>query len=132
MKRLFSALTIGIALAWTTSAQEPYEPRPLEELLIADVSYDEDIPTPADVTGYEVGEIIWPHELVIQYVRTVDAVSDRMMVEQVSESHLGRPILAIYVSSPENLARLEEIKAGRAAVLTGDAPGVDKGVHQIN
>ncbi len=131
MKRLFSALTIGIALAWTTSAQEPYEPRPLEELLIADVSYNEDIPTPADVTGYEVGEIIWPHELVIQYVRTVDAVSDRMMVEQVSESHLGRPILAIYVSSPENLARLEEIKAGRAAVLTGDAPGVDIGVQQI-
>ena len=91
MKRLFSALTIGIALAWTASAQEPYEPRPLAELLIAGVSYDEDIPTPADVTGYEVGEIIWPHELVIQYVRTVDAVSDRMMVEQVSESHLGEP-----------------------------------------
>ncbi|MEL6691974.1 MAG: M14 family zinc carboxypeptidase [Pseudomonadota bacterium] len=132
MKRLLSALSIGIALAWSASAQEPYEPRPLEELLIADVTYDESIPTPADVTGYEVGEIIWPHELVIQYVKTVDAASDRMMVEQVSESHLGRPILAVYVSSPENLARLDEIKAGRAAVLNGDAPGVDIGVHQIN
>ncbi|NQY15436.1 MAG: carboxypeptidase [Henriciella sp.] len=132
IKRLFTALSFGLALAISATAEEPYEPRPLEELLIAGVTYDADIPTPADITGYEVGEIIWPHELVIQYVRTVDAVSDRIMVEQVAESHLGRPILAVYVSSPENLARLDEIKAGRAAVLNGDAPGVDIGVHQIN
>ena len=132
IKRLLFALSVGVAFAFTAAAQEPYEPAPLEELLIADVTYDANIPTPADVTGYEVGELIWPHELVIQYVRAVDAASDRMKVEQVSESHLGRPILAVYVSSPENLARLDEIKAGRAAVLEGNAPGVDIGVHQIN
>lgn len=132
IKRLLAAFSIGFALVTTVSAQAPYEPQPLEDLLIANVAYDASIPTPAEVTGYDVGEIIWPHELVIQYVRTVDAASDRMMVEQVSESHLGRPILAVYVSSPENLARLDEIKAGRAAVLNGDAPGVDIGVHQIN
>lgn len=132
MKRLFFALSFGLAIAMTVSAQEPYEPAPLEDLLIAGTPYDTSIPTPAEVTGYDVGEVIWPHELVIQYVKAVDAASDRITVEQVAESHLGRPILAVFVSSPENLARLDEIKAGRAAVLSGNAPGVDIGVHQIN
>ena len=132
IKRRLAALCLGLTCALSVSAQEPYEPRPLEDLLITDVTYDASIPTPQEMTGYEVGELIWPHELVIQYVRSVDAVSDRMVVEKVSESHLGRPILAVYVSSPENLARLDEIKAGRAAVLNGGAPGVDIGVHQIN
>ena len=132
IKRFLTALSFSFACLFAASAQEPYEPRALEELLIDGVAYDDRIPTPAGITGYDVGEIIWPHEVLIQYVRAVDAASDRMTVEQVAESHLGRPILAIYVSSPENLARLDEIKASRAAVLNGDAPGIDIGVHQIN
>lgn len=132
IKRFLAALSFSFAGLLAATAQEPYEPRPVEELLIAGTVYDDSIPTPAEATGYEVGEIIWPHEIMIQYVRAMDAASDRMMVEQVAESHLGRQILAVYVSTPENLARLEEIKAGRTAVLNGDAPGVDIGVHQIN
>lgn len=132
LARLLTILCLAFATAFAASAQEPYAPQPLEELLATGVAYDSDIPTPADVTGYDVGEIIWPHAFVVQYVRAVDAASDRIRVEQVSESQFGRPIFAIYASSPENLARLDEIKAGRAAVLNGQAPGIDLGVHQIN
>ena len=130
--RVFAVFCFSLAIAFPASAQEAYTPKPLEDLLATGISYDADIPTPADVSGYEVGEIIWPHELIVQYVRAIDAASDRIVIEQVSESHFGRPIFAIYASSPENLARLDEIKAGRAAVLDGRAPGVDIGVHQIN
>ena len=132
LARLFTVLALSFALAFEASAQEPYAPRSLEDVLATGIAYDPDIPTPAEITGYDVGEIIWPHELVVQYVRAVDAASDRLIVEQVSESQFGRPIFAVYASSPDNLARLDQIKAGRAAVLNGQAPGIDLGVHQIN
>ncbi|MEM6666143.1 MAG: M14 family zinc carboxypeptidase [Pseudomonadota bacterium] len=132
LARYFAIFCLSFAAALSALAQEPYAPEPLEDLLATGVAYDAAIPTPEEVTGYDVGEIIWPHELIVQYVRAIDAASDRIAIEQVSESYLGRPIFAIYASSPENLARLDEIKAGRAAVLDGQAPGVDIGVHQIN
>ena len=132
LTRLLTLLSLSLAIAFLASAQDPYKPKPLEDLLGTNTSYNPDIPTPADAVGYEVGEIIWPHELVIQYVRMMDQVSDRVEIELVSKSHLGRPIFAVYISSPDNLARLEEIKQGRAAVLSGQAPGIDIGVHQFN
>ncbi len=132
LSRLLIILSFSVVFAFMASAEEPYEPRSLENLLNTGATYEPAIPTPAAATGYEVGQIIWPHELVIQYVRAIEAASDRVEIELVSKSHLGRPIYAVYISSPENLARLDEIKAGRASVLSGQAPGVDLGVHQIN
>ena len=126
------SFSFAFAFAFSVSAEEPYEPRPLEALLATGATYDASVPTPAEATGYEVGQIIWPHELVIQYVKAVEAASDRVEIELVSKSHLGRPIYAVYISSPENIARLDEIKASRASVLNGQAPSIDLGVHQIN
>lgn len=130
--RTLVLVSVFFAVAVTASAEERYTPEPLETLLATGATYDPDIPTPEAVTGYGVGEIIWPHELVVQYVRALEGTSDRLRVEQVSESHFGRPIFAIYASSPDNLARLDEIKAGRRAVLNGEAPGTGLGVLQVN
>ncbi|MEO1643373.1 MAG: M14 family zinc carboxypeptidase, partial [Pseudomonadota bacterium] len=130
--RVFAVLSLGFAAVFAAVAEEPYSPKPLNQLLNTNVSYSDAIPEPAEVAGYEVGEIVWPHEAIVQYVRSVDAASDRIVIEQVSESQFGRPIFAIYASSPANLARLDEIKAGRQAVLEGRSPGVDVGVLQVN
>ncbi|MEM1149513.1 MAG: M14 family zinc carboxypeptidase [Pseudomonadota bacterium] len=136
MARLSILFTLVIAsagiVASPASAQEPYTARTLETLLATDADYSDAVPTPADVTGYDIGEIIWPHAALIQYVRAVDEASDRVIIEQVSESHFGRPVFAVYISSTENLARLDEIKAGRSDVLEGNAPGIDLGVLQVN
>ncbi len=132
LTRIMTVLSLCLATAFAAHAQEPYTPRPLADLLATDIAYDPDIPKPADIAGYDVGEIIWPHELVVHYVRAIDEASDRLTVEQVSESHFGRPVFAVYASSPENLDRLNQIKEGRAAVLSGQAPDIDLGVHQIN
>ncbi|MEM1036054.1 MAG: M14 family zinc carboxypeptidase [Pseudomonadota bacterium] len=130
--RVFAVLSLGFTAVFAAVGEEPYSPMPLGELLNTNVAYDDAIPEPAEVAGYEVGEIVWPHEAIVQYVRAVDAASDRIMIEQVSESQFGRPIFAIYASSPANLARLDEISAGRQAVLNGSAPAVDIGVLQVN
>ncbi|MEL7401502.1 MAG: M14 family zinc carboxypeptidase, partial [Pseudomonadota bacterium] len=130
--RFLIAIAVVILSGVQALAQEPYSPEPLETLLATNVSYAADIPTPADVTGYEVGEIILPHELMVQYVRAIDRASDRVKIEQIAQSHLKRPIFAVYVSSPDNLQRLDDIKESRSAVLQGRSPAIEIGVHQIN
>lgn len=132
LTRFAAFLGLSFALVFPVSAQERYVAEPLETLLATNAPYDSAIPTPKDVTGFDIGQITYPHEYIVQYVREIDSTSDRIAIEQVSTSHFGRPIFAIYASSPENLARLDDIKAARQSVLNGRAPGIDLGVLQVN
>ncbi|HMM41752.1 MAG TPA: hypothetical protein PKA95_07620 [Thermomicrobiales bacterium] len=70
------------------------------------------IPTPEDVLGYRIGTPRrlpdW-EEVVGFFDRLADA-SDRVVVERLGMSTLGRPYIAVVVSSPENLARRDELR----------------------
>lgn len=73
---------------------------------------DARIPTPEDVLGYQIGTPRrlpdWD-EVVGFFDRLADA-SDRVVVERLGTSTLGRPYIAVVVSSPENLARRDELR----------------------
>ena len=45
---------------------------------------------------------------LVEYYELIGQQSDRVQVENVGTSTLGRPFLVLYVSSPENLARLDD------------------------
>jgi hypothetical protein len=79
-------------------------------------SYDPAVPTPRSVLGQEVGERFTPHHVLLRYVERVAAASDRVRVDTVAHTFEGRELLAIYVSSPANLARLEQIEADAQSV----------------
>ncbi|PWE17938.1 carboxypeptidase [Marinicauda salina] len=118
MPRILAALLACLAVSFAAHA---YEPKPITELLDQDVGYDETIPTPEDVLGRRSGEIIFTPEMLHEYVRAVAAASDRVSVETIGRSHFGRPILRVTTTSPENQARLEEIRAAHLAALDPDA-----------
>ena len=107
-------------LAISASAQS-YEPKPLENLLAQDVSYEDAIPKPEDVLGFQAGQIIFPPAMLYDYVRAVDAASDRVSVDVVGRSHFGRPILRATITASENQGRLEEIRQRQLALAAGDA-----------
>lgn len=70
------------------------------------------MPTPESVLGYQIGK---PRRLpdwdeIVAYFDQLAAASDRVVVERLGESTQGRPYIAVYVSSPENLARGEELR----------------------
>jgi hypothetical protein len=70
------------------------------------------IPSPEDFFGFEMGA---DHKLarwdkLVEYYRLLDQASDRVHVVEMGLSTLGNPFLAIWVSSPENLANLDEIQ----------------------
>jgi hypothetical protein len=47
---------------------------------------------------------------LVEYYDLIDERSDRVQVRHMGPSTLGNPFLSVFVSSPENLANLEELK----------------------
>lgn len=72
----------------------------------------QDIPTPEEFFGHQMGadRQLAGWDRLVAYYDTLGALSDRLIVENVGTSTLGRPFLVIYASSPANLARLDEIQ----------------------
>ncbi len=85
------------------------------EMYPANVSYDASVPTPESFLGFELGAHPVRHHQLVDYITTVAEASDRMTVEVIGYSHERRPILFLVVSSPENHARIDDIRAQHVA-----------------
>ncbi len=74
--------------------------------------YRSEVPTPASLLGYEPGEF---HTDYGNMLRVVDAIagaaSDRVRVFAYGRSVEGRPLRVVVISAPDNIARLDEIRA---------------------
>jgi len=70
------------------------------------------VPTPADVLGFTPGDdrklASWSQ--IVDYFEKLDRASDRVRFETLGQSTMDRPFVLATISSPENLARLEEYK----------------------
>ncbi|MEJ2679579.1 MAG: M14 family zinc carboxypeptidase, partial [Gemmatimonadota bacterium] len=71
-----------------------------------------DIPSPEQQFGFRMGAdgklADWSQ--LSAYYRLVAQRSPRVMLKEMGTSTLGKPFLVLFISSPENLARLEEIR----------------------
>jgi len=81
-----------------------------EYFLPQDVEYDENIPTPSEVLGYEVGEWHVSHDQLQYYMRTLAAASDRIQLEEIGRTYENRPLLNLIFTTPENHKNLESIR----------------------
>ena len=79
-------------------------------------SYDPSIPRPETVIGHPLGHRIARNDLLVAYMRTIANLSPRITVEDIARTHEGRPILSLTITSPENHARIDEIKAAHVAL----------------
>ena len=74
------------------------------------------IPAPEAVLGFVPGEdrklADWSQ--VLAYLEALDEASDRVSVEEVGKTTLGRPFVVVTVTSAANHARLEEIRRDHA------------------
>jgi hypothetical protein len=89
---------------------------PLSYYLPADETYDPAIPTPEQALGYPVGQHVARPDTVAAYAQMLDAASDRVTTEIVGWTHEHRPIVAMVITSPDNHARLEDIRAQHLAL----------------
>jgi len=79
--------------------------------------------SPQQFLGYEPGKEFTPHYKIVQYFEHAAASSPSMMkLEKYGKTNEGRDLLLAVVSSPENIARLEDIRMNNLR-LTGLQPG---------
>lgn len=71
---------------------------------------------------HKLGEQFTPHEMLVQYVQHVAANSPNVRLSEYGRTNEERPLLLLFVSTPANLARLEQIRENnlrRAGLLDG-------------
>ena len=73
---------------------------------------DGSLTRPADFFGFEPGSDynLFTYEQLIGYMQKLDGESDRVHLEKIGSSPMGRPMYITFISSAENIARLEELK----------------------
>src|SRR4051812_43060269 len=70
------------------------------------------LPTPESVSGFPVGADykLFTYDQSIDYFRRLAAASNRVKLITVGKTSYGKPWTAAIISSPANLARLEQLK----------------------
>src|SRR5438128_5118365 len=70
------------------------------------------IPTPRSVLGFEPGDdrklADWP--TLVRYYQALASASDRMRYRELGHSTLGAPMIALVISSPQNLRALDRYR----------------------
>jgi len=74
------------------------------------------IPSPEDFFGFQIGadRHLARWDKLVEYYQLLGRESPRVHVVNMGPSTLGNPFLAIWVSSPDNIANLEDIRRGNA------------------
>ena len=117
-----SALLAAILLSSSTPASAGFHPSfdrnlPQDTTQCYDLSvYDMTVPNPDDYFAEPIGH--WPAwwREIDTYLRSLADKSDRVLLEPHGATHEGRELYHLIISTPENLARLEEFRTAMAKV----------------
>jgi len=94
------------ALAEAHEAQagsDPFEP------YLERGEVDPGVPSPENALGHEIGGWFTRHADMLGYLGSIAGASDRVNIETYGQTHQRRDLVLCTISSPENLARLDEI-----------------------
>jgi hypothetical protein len=102
MKKCLVLLALVLSLA-SVSAQNNY-------FFPAGVSFDPAIPSPEQFLGYPVGDWHTRHDRIVSYFQELARVSPKAHFQIIGYTNERRPQVVLTITSPENYARLEEIR----------------------
>jgi hypothetical protein len=115
-------LTLTAALAACAPTAQAPVPQPAAPAQPAGA-----IPAPAEVIGFDPGEDykLADYTQLLAYYEALAASSDRVEMVEIGRTTRGLPMVLLYISTPENLARLDRWKEisqrlGRAEGLTDE------------
>lgn len=85
----------------------------LDYYLPSTYTYNEKVPTPKEVLGFEVGEWNVDYDQLIKYFEKLAESSPRVSFEIFGQSYEKRPQVMLSITSPENSANIDQIKESR-------------------
>src|SRR6478736_1523208 len=124
-------LLVGASLASALHAQEPFD-------FYSRGPYRQAVPRPEAITGYAAGDHHTMYAVMQHYLDTlVVTASDRVRIETWGRTTEYRPLRALIISDPANLAKLDQVRsemaeladprktsAARAAAIASQSPAV--------
>jgi len=122
MKKSILLFLVGLVFT-TTQAQVSYPT--LDYYLPDNVSYDPNIPKPQEVLGFMPGEWHVSHDQLVSYMEKMAAASPRITIDRRGTTFEGRPLLLLTITSPENHANIEQIKAEHQALTESGAESLN-------
>lgn len=90
----------------------------------ATAAFSQKIQSPAEFLGYKPGEQYTFHYRIVAYFKYVAQASKNVKLIQYGSTNEGRPLVAAFIGSDENIGRLEEIRQRNMALAglgTGNA-----------
>src|SRR5215213_6484505 len=67
--------------------------------------------SPEQFLHYKLGDKFTQHYKIVNYFQHISqAASNMVKLEQYGETYEGRPLYLAYISTPENMAKLESIR----------------------
>ncbi|MBV7259436.1 M14 family metallopeptidase [Erythrobacter crassostreae] len=113
--RLWAAIGTALLLSQPASAQS-----------FLDGEFDPAIPTLSETVGHEPGARISSPDETLAYLKALaKAAPDRMQMVEYAKSWEGRSLNYVILTAPENMSRIDAIKADLANVAAGRASNGD-------
>ena len=84
----------------------------------------QDIKSPQEFLGYDLGTHFTPHYQVTNYIKHVAENSDQVQLQKYGESYEGNSLILAYLSSKENMKQLDSLRLDnlkKAGLHTGKA-----------
>lgn len=132
-----AALGVCGAFAWAQAPVPPAAGTPLKGLrydaeFFPGADHDPKVPSPDAVLGFRLGDKPATHGQVEAVIKSIAEGNPRCRLFEYAVSHEGRALHYVVIGSEANIRRLDEIKAGAAALadprtggrVPGDMPAI--------
>ncbi len=88
------------------------------------ISQAQELKTPSEFLGYDLGTRFTPHHQVVAYFNYIsEAAAERVQFHEYGRTNEHRPLVVAYVSSAQNMGRLEDIRKEHLNSTQGGSPG---------
>jgi hypothetical protein len=86
-------------------------------------SFNQQIPLPKSVLGFEIGQQHADWNNVVEYMKALDAASGRVSVKQFGRTNQFRPFIQVTITSEKNQQNLENIRQEHLKLTDTNASG---------
>ena len=83
---------------------------------LPDIAYDQDITTPEEFLGHQVGEWHVTHDQLYFYMKQLASETDRIAINEIGKTHENRRLVNLIYTSPENHKNLDKLKQDHKAL----------------
>ncbi|MFI5136761.1 MAG: M14 family metallopeptidase [Sphingobacteriales bacterium] len=80
------------------------------------IAFAQELRSPERYLGYKLGEQFTPHYKIVAYFRYIADASKNVKLVQYGITNEGRPLIAMFIASDENIGKLEEIRQNNLAL----------------